>query len=346
MPDSRSSSESQLAPTLGGVGTRAPIDLNRPDVFSPVVGMNIVPTGALSEGSTDTVAVYLFDAFDLGPRVRVNGGIRVESYDTASHAVTAAGVATDIEGSDTIVSGKAGLVFRLNDEGNLYVSYGSSVTPPGSANFALNAAATNQNNPNVDPQESTNYELGTKWELAGSRLQLTGAIFRTENSNVIFIVDGTAVPPVFNQDDGQLVKGATVGLVGQITPWWDVNMSAQYLDSRVESQNPATNGKRMALTPEVSGSLWTTVRLPHQFRIGGGIRYTDPVFVNAANTTVIPGYTVADALVEAPLGSHLTLRLNIYNLTDRVYIRNINNNAGRYNPGTPRSFLLSSAIRF
>ena len=92
------SSESQFAPTLGGVGTRAPIDLNRPDVFSPVVDMNIVPTGAISEGETDTVAVYLFDAFDLGPRVRVNGGIRVESYNTKSHAVTAAGVATDIEG--------------------------------------------------------------------------------------------------------------------------------------------------------------------------------------------------------------------------------------------------------
>jgi catecholate siderophore receptor len=340
------SSESQFAPTLTGVGTRAPIDLNRPDVFSPVVGMNIVPTGALSEGSTDTVAVYLFDAFDLGPRVRVNAGIRVESYDTLSHSVTAAGVATDIEGSDTLLSGKAGLLFRLNDQGNLYVSYGSSLTPPGSANFALNAGATNQNNPNVDPQESTNYEFGSKWNLAGNRLQLTGALFRTENTNVIFVVDGTAVPPIFNQDDGQLVKGATVGVVGQLAPWWDVNMSVQYLDSKVQSQNPATDGKRLALTPEVSGSLWTTVRLPRQFRIGGGVRYTDPVFINTANTTVIPGYTVADALLEAPVGPHLTLRLNISNLTDRVYIRNINNNAGRYNPGTPRAFLVTSALRF
>ena len=140
--------------------------------------------------------------------MRVNGGIRVESYDTKSHSVTAAGVATDIEGDGTLVSGKAGLVFRLNEQGNLYVSYGSSLTPPGSANFALNAGATNQNNPNVDPQESTNYELGTKWDLAGNRLQLTGAIFRTENTNVIFVVDGTAVPPIFNQDDGQRVTGA------------------------------------------------------------------------------------------------------------------------------------------
>jgi catecholate siderophore receptor len=42
----------------------------------------------------------------------------------------------------------------------------------------------------------------------------------------------------------------------------------------------------------------------------------------------------------------LVLRFNAYNLTEKEYIRNINNNAGRYNPGTPRSFLLSTAVRF
>jgi catecholate siderophore receptor len=340
------SSESQFAPTMGGAGTRAPIDLNRPDAFSPVVDMNVAPTGALSDGDTDTVALYAFDAFDIGPRFRVNGGVRVESYKTKSHAVNATGVVTDVHGDGTLVSGKAGLIFRLNDRGNLYVSYGSSLTPPGSANFQLNAADGNQNNPNVDPQKSVNYEAGTKWDLAGNRLHLSGAIFWTENTNVIFIVDGTAIPPVFNQDDGQKVKGSTVNVVGRLTPWWDVTMSVQYLDSKVESQNPATNGKRLALAPEVSGSVWSTVRLAHGVRVGGGLRYTDDVFISTANTTAIPGYTVADALAEVPLGERLLLRVNVYNITDRVYIKNINNNAGRYNPGTPRSFLLSTAVRF
>ena len=338
-------SESQFSPTLGGVGTRAPIDLNAPDVFSPVVGMNIAPTGALSEGSTDTVALYAFDAFDLSSRVRVNGGIRVETYDTASHAVAADGTVTDLTADGTLVSGKAGIVYRLNDRGNVYASFGSSLTPPGSANFQLNAAATNPNNPNVDPQESVNYEVGTKWDLGG-RLQLSGAYFWTENKNVIFVVDPVAVPPIFNQDDGQKVNGLALGVVGRITPALDVNLSLQYLDSEAVSQNAVIDGLRLQLTPEFSGNVWATYRLPHDIRIGGGVRYTDSTFVNAANTIVIPRYTVADALVEAPIGERLLLRLNLYNLTDRVYIRNINNNAGRYNPGTPRSFLLSSAIRF
>jgi len=327
------------------VGTRAPVDLNHPDVFSPVTDMQIVPTGAVAEGKTNTAAVHVFDGFDIGSRVRLNGGVRVEAYDTTSHAVSALGVATDLDGSDILVSGKAGILYRLNASGNIYASYGSSLTPPGSANFQLNAAATNQNNPNVDPQESTNYEVGTKWDLGG-RLQLSGAYFYTENKNVIFVVDASAVPPIFNQDDGQRVKGIAFGVVGRITPRWDVNMSVQYLDTQVASQNPATTGRRLTLTPEYSGSLWTTVRLPRDIRIGGGIRHTDAVFVNAANTILVPGYTVADAVVEAPIGQRLTLRVNAYNVTDRVYVRNINNNAGRYNPGTPRTFLVSTAVRF
>ena len=339
-------SESQFAPTLTGAGTRAPVDVNNPDVFSPVLDMNVVPTGASSRGSTDTVALYLFDAFDLGPRVRVNGGIRVERYETRSRAISAPGVPTDLSGDGTLVSGKAGLVFRLNQQGNLYVSYGSSLTPPGSANFQLNAGATNQNNPNVDPQESRNYEVGTKWDLAGARLQLTGAVFWTENTNVIYVVDGTAIPPIFNQDDGQRVSGTTVSLVGRITPWWDVTMSAQYMDSEVQSQNPATNGNRLALAPEMSCNLWTTIRVARNIRFGAGLRYTDDAFINTANTTAIPGYTIADALVEVPLGARLIVRLNAYNITDREYIRGISNNGGRYTPGTPRSFLLSTAIRF
>ena len=42
-------------------------------------------------------------------------------------------------------------------------------------------------------------------------------------------------------------------------------------------------------------------------------------------------------MAEYDLNSHLSLRLNVNNLTDEIYIRNVNNNGGRFNPGTPRS---------
>lgn len=341
------SAEDYQAPGYTGFGSPRLLDLDNPDVYTPVVGMDVQPTGAQTDGTTDTIAFYVFDGVDLSSRVRVNGGIRVERYDTLSHVVAAnTGVVTDTEGDGTLVSGKAGLVYRLNQQGNLYVSYGSSLTPPGSANFQLNTNPANQNNPNVDPQKSTNYEIGTKWDLAGNRLILNGAFFYTQNTNVIFVVDNTTIPPIFNQDDGQRVSGVTVGLQGRPLSFWDINLSMQYLDSEVESQNTATSGNRLARTPPFAGSLWTTFRLPHDIRVGGGVRYTDRVYISTANTTSVPSYAVADALVEVPVGPRLIVRLNVNNITDKVYIRSINNNGQRYNPGIPRSFLLSTALRF
>jgi catecholate siderophore receptor len=80
--------------------------------------------------------------------------------------------------------------------------------------------------------------------------------------------------------------------------------------------------------------------------VGGGIRHTDHVFINAANTIRSPGYHLVEALAEYAVNAHLSLRLNIYNLTDELYIRSINNNGGRYNPGPTRSALVSLAFNF
>lgn len=339
--------EQQYAPALAGLGTRAPIDIYAPNPADPVTDYAPALTGAFTEGKTRTAAAYLFDSVSLGTKWQINAGLRFEHFDTNYRAVDAAGLTTVNEsGEDGLLSGKAGIVYRLRPTGNLYMSYGTTITPPGSANFMLSAAANNQNNPNVEPQESANFEVGTKWDVASGRLSLNGAVFHTINENVLFTVDAAAIPPVYNQDDKQSVNGVTVGAAGQITPQWQVLASFGYLDTESLTQNVTNNGKRLTLSPEFSGSLWTTYRLPKGWTVGGGVRATSEVFINAANTIVAPGYQVVDGLIEYAVNEHLSLRLNIYNVTDRVYIRNVNNNGGRYNPGIPRTAQITSAINF
>jgi catecholate siderophore receptor len=338
--------EQQWAPTLAGVGTRGPVSIYAPNPDDPVAAYNPIRTGAYSEGWTNTIAAYAFDSVDLGRKWQATGGLRFERFDTEFRAVDATSTTTTNQGAkDGVVSGKAGLLYKAAENGNFYVSYGSVVTPPGTANFTLSAQANNQNNPNVEPQTSTNLEVGSKWDFAQGRLSINGALFHTQNKNVIFTVDATAVPPIYNQDDAQRVNGVSLGAAGRITENWQVLGSFAYLDAITESQGP-TNGNRMTLTPKFSGSVWTTYRLPVRLTIGGGLRTTDDVFINTANTIHSPGYHLIDALAEYEINAHLSLRLNIYNLTDEVYIRNVNNNGGRYNPGNPRSAMLSLPFKF
>jgi catecholate siderophore receptor len=338
--------EQQFAPTIGGVGVRNPVNIYAPNPNDPVTGYAVSVTGASSKGWTNTVALYGFDTIDLTPRWQLNGGLRLERYDTEFHAIDANGTTTRTGANDLLTSGKVGLLFKLREAGNVYVSYGTTVTPPGAANFTLSTQPNNQNNPNVKPQQSANLEAGAKWDISDGRLLVTGAVFRTVNKNVIYTVDATAIPPVYNQDDGQLVRGVTIGVNGRILPRWQIIANFSYLDTEQQSQNPATNGLPLVLTPKFSGGIWTTYELPHRLTVGGGLRATDDVFINNANTITSPGYRLLDAVAEYPVNTHLSLRLNVYNLTNDVYIRSVNNNGGRYNPGSPRSVLVSTGVRF
>ena len=339
--------ESQYAPTVVGMGTRGPTDVFHPNPNEPVTGFAPARSSAFTDGHTNTASVYFFDTVDLGSRWQVVGGARVERYDTDFVSEDATGLVTaDLADTDSLVSGKIGVNYRVTPTGNLYVSYGTSATPPGSANFALSTQANNVNNPNVEPQTSMNFEVGTKWDFADGRLSVNGAAFRTQNKNVIFTIDATAVPPIFNQDDSQLVKGFTFGALGRITERWEVITNFGFLDSELNTQGAINNGNQLVLTPEFSGSIWTTYGLAMGLRLGGGVRQTSDVFINTANTIKSPGYTLVDGLAEYEVNRNLTLRVNIYNVFNETYIRNVNNNGGRYNPGYPRSAMVSTQFQF
>ncbi|HEX4346856.1 MAG TPA: TonB-dependent siderophore receptor [Vicinamibacterales bacterium] len=340
-------SERQFAPTIGGLGTRGPVDLYAPNPHDAVTGYAPAPTGASTDGHTDTLATYVSDAIQLAPRWQLTGGVRAEHFETRYLAVDTTGVpTTNASASGTLFSGKAGLLFKITPAGNVYVSYGTTATPPGTANFTLSAQTNNQNNPDVKPQRSTNYEAGSKWDFRNGRISLNTALFHTINQNVIYTVDATAIPPIYNQDDGQRVNGVTFGVSGRVSDAWQLLASWSYLDAVLDSQSAVNNGKQLTLTPAHSGSLWTTYRLPMRLTIGGGLRFTDAVFINAANTIQSPGYHLVDGLAEYPVNTHLTLRVNMSNVLNTVYIRNVNNNGGRYNPGSPRAALLTTAVTF
>lgn len=338
--------ESQSAPGLQGLGTRAPVSLLAPNPHDAVADYAPSRSLADTDGRTDSAALYADDTVQVGERWLVGGGFRLDRYDTSFRAVDAEGATTtDLSARGTLFSGRSSVLFRLTDAANLYLSYGTTVTPPGEGNFQLSATANNVNNPNVDPQRSTNLELGGKADLGGGRLAVNGAVFRTRNRNVIYTVDAAAAPPIFNQDDDQLVRGMTAGVLGQINDRWRVLANAAYLSASLQSQGP-NNGRRLTLTPAFSGSLWTTIRVAGGLSVGGGVQHVGSSFTNAANTIRIPAYALVDALVEYAVNRHLTLRVNLYNVTDAVYVRNISNNGGRYNPGNPRSVLVTSRLGF
>ncbi|MGV3592314.1 MAG: TonB-dependent receptor domain-containing protein [Gammaproteobacteria bacterium] len=311
------------------------------------------PNGVTTDGDTTTAAVYLFDSVELDPQWILNAGFRYESYETEteSTALTNGVVRRNapLADADRLFGWKVGAVYKPVDAGSVYASYATSQTPPGSANFLLSATAGNQNNAALDPQETDNVEIGTKWQLFDAQLNLTAAVFRTENSRQASFDDlGNAL-----QIGRTRVEGIEVAAVGQVTNFWQVSAGVTKMDVDVlDQQNSGgvdTVGVRW--TPELSATLWTSYTAG-DLTIGGGARYFDEqarnVTSNAAvnGVAAIPSYWVADAMAAYRLSETINLRVNLYNLTDEEYIETLNNGGNRLRLGQPRSVWLTGEYRF
>ena len=316
-------------------------------------------TGAFVDGETTTAAIYAFDTLHLNEQWLVNAGLRYEHYDTEtkSAAVTSEVlVPSRMKNSDDLWSWNTGLVFKPLENGSIYLSLANSLTPPGSSNFALSSSASNDNQPNLDPQETKHVELGTKWDLLDERLNLSAAVYRTENSNQ---VSYDALSGTYTQDGTIQVKGVELALVGQITNFWQVSAGVASMDSKQIDQvsrnnsGVVTENTGVRWSPDLTATFWTSYTLG-DFTLGGGARYVseqDRVIAKDAdrdtsNMPSIPSYWVADMMAAYRVNKNLNLRLNVYNLFDEDYIATLNNNGSRMVLGTPRSAMLSSEFSF
>ncbi|EGF91641.1 catecholate siderophore receptor fiu [Asticcacaulis biprosthecium C19] len=324
-------------------------------------------TGAYSDGETTTVAAYLFDTVKLGDQWLVNGGVRVDSYKTTTRGARRT-TATDtgytvgtlipvnLSKDGTAVSWNAGVVYKPRANGSLYAAIGNSVTPPGSANFALSDTATNIGSPNLDPQETANIEVGTKWDLLDNRLSLTAAWYATSHQNEIVEDIDPGAGITVRQFGKRKVEGLEFGAVGQVTPKWQVIAGLATMDTSVEEGQATGNnatGAAARWSPDLTGSLWTSYDVTEKFTVGIGGNYTSeqlrvvaPGAAASSGLSEIPAYWVLNAMAAYDLSERVAVQLNIYNLLDEDYIASLNNGGGRIFPGAPLNGMLTLAVRF
>lgn len=336
-------------------GAAPPANLYNPSVND--VFASVVPSGAYTDGKTTTGAVYVFDTLHLGAKWLLTAGLRADMYRTEFFSMPASTVtpqtATALSDSDTLFSGKVGLVYKPVEYGSVYAAIANAQLPPGGSNFTLSSTGTNLNSPNLDPQKSANLELGTKWDLLENRLVLTAAAFHTTNKN-----DQATVDPAtgeIEQYGEKRVKGVELGMSGMITPAWQISAGAAFMDTKVvEGATTSTQtGSQLNFSPKFSFTSWTTYTLPFGLTIGGGARYMDSqttqINSNTATVTNLPGipsYWVIDAMAGYDFSPRLGMQLNVTNLADKNYISSVNNGRSRYTLGAPRAGQLTLNYRF
>ena len=164
------------------------------------------------------------------------------AVDYTSTAVT--GVPTSFERTDTMTSGRAGVIYKPRTEGSIYLGYGTSFNPSAEG---LSLAAGNVA---LEPEKSKNLEFGTKWDLLRQQLSATAAIFRTEKTNARTPGVNPGDPPTVLAGE-QSVSGFEVGISGRLRRWWTAIANYSHMNSTIEASNtPAELDQNLALTPE------------------------------------------------------------------------------------------------
>ena len=166
-----------------------------------VSGLEYGPTGDDSSGRTDTGAVYLFDTLTFSPQWQLNGGVRLDHYNTHFNALDLCGrrrappcadlppgtplPSFDAEVSDTLFNWKLGALYKPTPNTSLYINLAVRSQPPGGEFLELSARDSNLNNPDFDPHQARTAEIGTKWELNHGSPLLSAALYRTIINNLL-----------------------------------------------------------------------------------------------------------------------------------------------------------------
>lgn len=310
-----------------------------PDNFNNYFGGTVSGPGAYTNTLVNDASFYVFDTAKLSPQWELNGGLRFEHYDIQRGS---------LQNNSDFINYQTGVVYKPQSNGSIYVTYSSSSNPSGeyadgsnSGYGGIDAATVN-----LDPEHNDLYEIGTKWDLYGGRLSLTGAVFRIDKTNMRITEPGQSQQVL---EGAQRVNGLEIGFQGSITPEWRVYGGYTRLNSEiVEAASNAQNtvGKDMPMVARDSFNIFTTYDVTRAFTVGIGATFRDQIYANATNTRWIDDYWRFDAMASYQLTESVGLRLNIQNLTDETYYDNIYRSGGYAAIAPGRVAWLTTDVKF
>ncbi len=277
---------------------------------------------ARKKAEADNIAFFASDRVWLTPEFSILGGIRWDSY-SASYWNTTTGVfGAPLESDTSFWSPKASVIWEPTKQQTYYISWARSSS--GLAGQFITNDNNSIGNASLEPEENELWEAGLKWAFLDGKLGFTAALFRVDKSNARQ-EDPTSGDTVVTGED-QRVQGLELGLTGKLTDAWSIQAAYAYMDSEILSSATAPDvvGNRVAFVPEHAVSVWSTVEIskimhlwPGKTTVGAGVRWSDDIYANSANSSIIPANFTFDAMISYEKDGW-RFAANGYNLTDEL----------------------------
>jgi catecholate siderophore receptor len=343
------------------------VDLSKPTtlVGTPADGARVDESRRVLRVNNQYTAqgwgAYVQDVVQVAPAWKVVAGLRYDQltgdYDSFSLPQNAPGPVTTESYRMKVSewSPRAGVLFQPTPRHSFHASFGQSFNTSGDA-YSLGAS-----NVDTPPEKSRNFEIGARMDSADKRFTTRLAVFRSEKYN-----ERNTDPdlPVVTLSGKRHVSGFEADVAGRLTPQWEVFGSYMWIpNARVDQAAPcpaiqATGpgggclqgapgerpGDRPSLTPEHSGTVWTTYQFTPRLRLGAGLNFRSQQKPTRVEWSV-PSYVTADLMAEYKFDfDRLTLKANLSNVTDKLYADQLY--PAHYVPGAGRTLQVTASLKF
>ena len=308
------------------------------DNINSVMGRSITKGAQDSDYSIDTVSVSLMDTIDINDFWSVFAGVRADSFDY-DNVVTSGGVATAYDYSDTLWNGHVGVVYNINEDANVYLTYStSSNINGGESDLGGNCGyggicGDPQQVTDSKPEDTENFELGTKWNVYNDKLLITAAIFQITKDDVMESIGDDDYANLGTLNTGKnRVKGAEFSVVGNITEKLSTQFGVSFMDAEVlESFDTDSVGRTLSNFADNSAFWQLRYQANDAISFGGTMTYSSEIYAGQPDSGAgfnsdindysykVPSYTSFDVFATYAFNEQLNLRLNVANVTDKDY---------------------------
>ena len=277
--------------------------------------LNDLPTND-SDFTDRMQSVYSAARWSLSDSLNLITGVRVVDVESSGGSY---GVDKTTKYSSEIVP-YVGLIYDLNEQYSVYASYTEIFDPQ---------TEIDMSGARLAPVEGVNYEAGIKAELLDDKVNLSLAVFRTEQDNLAEFVEMVEGKNRYRSVDGITSEGYEVEVSGELLQGLQATAGYTFVDIRdAEDQHAVTYSPKHMLRAS------STYRIPglEQLKVGASMSWQDDIRNGIAEQDA---YALVNLMASYEIDRNWTVSANLNNLTDEKYLTSLYWTQAYY--GAPRN---------
>jgi outer membrane receptor for ferric coprogen and ferric-rhodotorulic acid len=238
-------------------------------------------------------------------------------------------------GNDNVFVPYTGILYDLNDDHRVYLSYAETFNPQNKQDM---------NDKLLDPLVGKTYEAGLKSSYFNRMLQTSVSVFKVDQNNVA-VQTGThpddATRAIYAAAENVISKGYELEVIGQ--PIDGLNINAGYSEFKVSADDSVSLDVNTN-QPRKQVNVFATYKLVNsipKLTLGGGVNWQDKTY---ENDIVQDAYKLISLMGRYDINNDVQVQFNVDNLLDEKYYSYINSGQVRY--GAPANWKLAVKYNF